>query len=181
MNKVLYLVRHCQASGQQPDAPLTKEGKVQAKLLADFFSRIQIERIVSSPFVRAYQSIAPLAENLGITIDLDARLRERVLSTIMLPDWLEQLRQTFEDFDLCLMGGESSRTAMQRAVAVVDEILLNDAKVTLIVTHGNLMTLLLKYFNEQIGFAEWQSLTNPDIYNVVIGKGHVEVKRIWHE
>ncbi len=181
LNKILYLVRHCQASGQEPEAPLTQEGIIQANLLADFFSRVHVERIVSSPFVRAYQSITPLADRLGITIELDDRLTERVLSTAVLPDWRDHLLKTFDDLDLCLVGGESSRAAMQRAVAVVNEILLHDTKTTFFVTHGNLMTLLLKHFHQQIGFAEWQCLTNPDIYNVVIGNDYVEVKRVWQK
>jgi phosphohistidine phosphatase SixA len=55
MNHVLYLVRHCQATGQEPDAPLTQLGQQQALVLADWLGEAQIERIVSSPFVRAYQ------------------------------------------------------------------------------------------------------------------------------
>jgi 2,3-bisphosphoglycerate-dependent phosphoglycerate mutase len=180
-DKVLYVVRHCQSSGQQPDAPLTQEGKLQAALLSDFFSGVQVERIVSSPFLRAYQSITPLAEKLGITIEVDDRLKEKVLSTKMLPDWLEWVRQSFDDLDLCLVGGESGRTAMQRVVTAVDEIFLHDAKVTIIVTHGKLMTLLLKHFDEQTGFTEWQGLTNPDVYKVMIVKDDVEVKRVWEQ
>jgi hypothetical protein len=30
--------------------------------------------------------------------------------------------------------------------------------------HGNLMTLMLKHFNEQVGYAEWENLRNPDVY-----------------
>jgi broad specificity phosphatase PhoE len=37
---------------------------------------------------------------------------------------------------------------------------------TLLVTHGNLMTLLLKRFDDRIGFAKWQPLTNPDVYSI---------------
>jgi 2,3-bisphosphoglycerate-dependent phosphoglycerate mutase len=33
-----------------------------------------------------------------------------------------------------------------------------------LVTHGNLMTLILKHFNEQVGYAEWENLQNPDVY-----------------
>ncbi len=181
MNKTIYVVRHCQSLGQQQSASLTTEGKAQATLLANFFQGLQVERIVSSPFLRACQSITPLAEQLGISVEIDERLKERLLSTSMLPhsDWLKQLRQTFDDLDLCLPGGESSRSAMQRAVAVVGEIVQHEATVTLIVTHGNLMTLLLKHFNEQIGFAQWQSLTNPDVYSIVTDNVNIEVKRVW--
>jgi broad specificity phosphatase PhoE len=40
------------------------------------------------------------------------------------------------------------------------------ASATLLVTHGNLMALLLKNFDDRIGFAEWQQLTNPDVYRI---------------
>jgi 2,3-bisphosphoglycerate-dependent phosphoglycerate mutase len=26
------------------------------------------------------------------------------------------------------------------------------------------MTLMLKHFNEQVGYAEWENLLNPDVY-----------------
>ena len=45
MNQILYLVRHCQATGQGSDAPLTETGKQQAIELADRFSKVPIELI----------------------------------------------------------------------------------------------------------------------------------------
>ena len=68
---------------------------------------------------------------------------------------------------------------MQRAAAVVSECELHDADVTLLVTHGNLMTLLLKHFDQRIGFVEWQRLTNPDVYRVVLAPERAEIVRVW--
>ena len=96
--KTIYAVRHCRASGQAPDAPLTAEGVVQAAALADFLAPLGIERIVVSPYLRAQQSIAPLAARLGLVVEQDARLVERVLSTGERADWLERLRESFEDW-----------------------------------------------------------------------------------
>lgn len=31
------------------------------------------------------------------------------------------------------------------------------------------MTLILKHFNNQIGYAEWETLQNPDVYGVGLG------------
>ena len=70
--------------------------------------------------------------------------------------------------DYCLEGGESSRAAMTRAVAVMEDVLRHSARVTLLATHGNLMTLMLKHFDDAVGFAEWQSLRNPDVYRVFL-------------
>lgn len=179
MNKQLYVVRHCQAEGQAPEAPLTEEGKRQADLLAGIFQDVKIDRIVSSPFVRAVETAKPLARLLGIDVERDERLAERVLAAGHMPDWLERLRDSFEDMDLIFEGGESSRTAMNRAVSAVQDILQDDVSSVVIFTHGALMTLLLKHFDERYGFAEWQQLTNPDVFLITVSPDRNEVKRIW--
>ena len=181
MVKTIYIVRHCKAAGQAPDAPLTPEGVAQATQLVDRLAMLPIERIISSPFLRATQSIAPLAQRLGLPIATDERLAERILSTADLPDWLAALQVTFDDLDRCFEGGESSRTAMQRAATVLRESELHSAVVTLLVTHGNLMTLLLKHFDQRIGFAEWQRLTNPDVYRVVLAPERAKIVRVWDQ
>lgn len=175
MNHVLYLVRHCQATGQEPDAPLTETGQQQAIALADWLGEAQITRIISSPYIRAYQSVAPLAKRLGLTIEVDDRLIERVLSPTPLNGWREKLAETFVDLDLHFAGGESSLIAMRRGVAVVHGIRQQVGGSTAIITHGNLMTLILKAFDEQIGYTEWANLRNPDVYRVQLGDESVQV------
>jgi 2,3-bisphosphoglycerate-dependent phosphoglycerate mutase len=172
MSQMLYLVRHCQATGQEPDAPLTEIGQQQAIALAGWLSDVSIGRIISSPFVRAYQSIAPLSEHLGLTIEVDDRLVERVLSPVPLDDWRQRLAETFIDLDLSFGEGESSRTAMMRGISVVDRAMQQTTDPVVIVTHGNLMTLILKHFNERVGYTEWENLQNPDVYCIqVSGEG----------
>jgi 2,3-bisphosphoglycerate-dependent phosphoglycerate mutase len=81
---------------------------------------VGVNLLVSSPYTRAQQSIAPLAQRLGLAVELEARLVERVLSAVPLAQWREALRRTFVDLDLAWPGGESSRTAMARGRAVID-------------------------------------------------------------
>ena len=158
MNRVVYLVRHCQATGQAPHASLTDLGKQQAIALANWFSERPVERIISSPLTRAYQSILPLSEQLGVTIEVDDRLTERVLSSVSLDNWRERLAETFVDLDLSFEGGESSRIAMMRGVAVVSQAIYQAKNPIVIVTHGNLMALILKHFDAQVGYATWENL-----------------------
>ena len=178
MHKIFYIIRHAQATGQEPDAPLTPEGEQQAIRLADQFVGLPIERIVSSPYLRAIQSITPLAHRLELPILSDQRLTERVLGPSDLVDWKSALRASFDDLDLCLPGGESSRAATQRAVTVINDLVASDVHTSAIVTHGNLMTLLLKHFNPEIGFDDWQRLTNPDVYRVELEGGSTTLQRI---
>jgi len=113
--KTIYIVRHCQAEGQEAEAPLTADGLVQADRLADLLMDSHVERIISSPYVRAKDSVAPLAGRLKLPVELDERLVERVLCAGFMNDWQQHLEASFRDLDLCLEGGESSRAANQAA------------------------------------------------------------------
>lgn len=177
--KQIFLIRHCEAEGQPPEAPLTDKGFKQALELSKFLSNIEIDRIISSPYKRAIDSIQPLAKNIGVEVETDRRLTERILSTHPMSDWFEKLRITFEDSELTYDGGESSREATDRIVEVVEEIFTSNVENTLIVTHGNLMSLLLTHFNSSFGFEEWKSLSNPDVFLIKAENNQITFERIW--
>lgn len=177
----IYVIRHCKATGQSENAPLTDQGFEQAKSLAHFLSKTGIERVICSPYLRAQQTIEPYVNWGNTPMELDRRLSERVLSTSNLDNWLGCLQRTFDDFDLSFDGGESSRQAMERAVEVVKEFESTESKCIAMVTHGNLMTLVLRHFNARFGFDEWAKLTNPDIFLVDVGENKPKVERVWRE
>ena len=102
-------------------------------------------------------------------------MAERTLSSGNLLNWLELLEKTFTDLDLKLDGGESSREATVRAINVLNESPSN----CVLVTHGNLMSLILKHFDDSIGFQDWKSLSNPDVYTLTIENNESTIKRLW--
>ncbi|MGE7768803.1 histidine phosphatase family protein [Peribacillus sp. NPDC096540] len=177
MLKKIYIVRHCEAQGQPSESPLTEKGSKQANYLVNFFSNAKIERIISSPFLRAIQSVEPLSEKTNIKIEIDERLSERTLST----HWLEKLKTTFNDMELKFEGGESSQEAMNRIINVVDEVFKSETENTVIVSHGNIISLLLKNYNRDFDFECWKNLSNPDIFQLSCTKNEVNMERIWKE
>jgi 2,3-bisphosphoglycerate-dependent phosphoglycerate mutase len=116
-----------------------------------------------------------------LPIEQDERFGERVLfgNGRFTDGWLEKFERTFEDFNLSYEDGESNRQAMVRAKAAIDEILQSNDKNVIIVSHGNLTILMLRLFDERYGFAEWKSLSNPDVFEIVVSDGKGQVKRIW--
>ena len=94
------------------------------------------------------------------------RLNERVLSAEPLADWEAFIRRSFDDPDLTAPGGESARHVLRRANAALKDILDRDHGLPLVVTHGNLMALLLHSADATFGYQGWKSLTNPDVYLV---------------
>ena len=177
--KRIFIIRHCKAEGQEENANLTSEGYTQASMLKNYFDNVQINKIISSPYVRAVQSIKPLAESKEIDIIKDARLSERILSTENYPDWMEKLKMTFQDKSLTFIGGESSNEALCRISSVVDEVINSPEENVMLVTHGAIMSLLLNSMDEGFGFEQWQTLSNPDIYLVEVLEGERTFKRIW--
>ncbi|GEN83547.1 phosphoglycerate mutase [Sporosarcina luteola] len=179
MEKTIYVVRHCSAEGQDPNADLTAEGVMQAEKLASFFKDVEVDRIVTSPFVRARMTAEPIADLKGFYYEEDSRLAERTLSSHNFDDWLLKLEDSFLDVHLKYEGGESTHEAMERVRKVVDE--LPDGSKAVLVTHGNLMSLLLRSYDERIGFEEWQALTNPDVYRVHVRDAKTSVERVWKD
>lgn len=152
------LVRHAKASGQVPTAPLTPEGVAQAANLAERLGSLKITRIVSSPWVRAFDTISPLSERLNVPVQTDERLTERVLSRRDLLFWQTALKASFAMPNLTFPGGESGRQAQTRALSAL-EAARDPAGMAVLVTHGNLLALLLG-----LGFDGWAGLENPDVW-----------------
>jgi broad specificity phosphatase PhoE len=76
----LLLIRHAlphrSEPGQGSDPELSEEGIEQAKRLPDALARFPISRIISSPQIRAMQTAQPVADALGLAVDIDDRLAE---------------------------------------------------------------------------------------------------------
>ncbi|MBR0602171.1 histidine phosphatase family protein [Bacillus safensis] len=180
--KTYYIVRHCQAVGQSKDAALTPQGITQSHELSQFFSSIHLNQIISSPYKRAIQTTEPLAHAKQLEIKIDQRLSERVLSSKPIDNWYEKLKLSFTDLHMTCEGGESSQEAMNRIVEALHEQIKLEKDHTLFITHGNIMSLLLKHADPTIGFEKWEKLSNPDVYILKYFKpDHVEIERIWHK
>jgi len=175
----LILVRHASATGQEALAELTDEGRAQARVLAGLLLPYRMERVISSPFVRATETIRPLCERANLQLETDPRLVERVLSGQPLADWRDHLRRSFDDFDYRLEGGESARAAQRRGMSVLQSALESKA-LCVLVTHGNLLALMLNAIDGSVGFDHWSKLSNPDAF--IVGfepDAPAPIRRIW--
>ena len=69
------LVRHAKAGDREkwdaPDdlRPLTTKGEAQADALVDQLGGYEIERVLSSPYLRCTQTVAPLAAARGLAVE----------------------------------------------------------------------------------------------------------------
>ena len=78
----LFVVRHVKAGdrsrwqGVDEERPASKNGRRQAIALADRLEPEEVTALISSPALRCIQTLEPLADRLGIKIEIDERLAE---------------------------------------------------------------------------------------------------------
>ena len=77
---MLLLIRHARAGdrhawdGDDRVRPVDDRGRLQSVALVEALADFKIDRIVSSPYLRCVQTVEPLAEALGLEIELDEQL-----------------------------------------------------------------------------------------------------------
>jgi phosphohistidine phosphatase SixA len=78
----LLLFRHATAGHRRPGddddhlRPLDERGRRQADALPGQYAGFDVERVLTSPYVRCRQSVEPLAESLALPVEERAELAE---------------------------------------------------------------------------------------------------------
>ena len=148
--------------------PLTAKGMRDASQLCDTLSSMRVDATYSSPYLRARQTIEPIAQARGLAIETVEDLRERVLSPVDLPDWRAHLKRSWEDFDYAPVGGETSREAQARVVRVLEMVAARHTGGTvMLASHGNLIALALNAFMPSVDYAFWESIPMPAVFTLI--------------
>lgn len=85
-DSILLLVRHAKAgrrsewNGDDSLRPLEKAGRTQAEMLAPMLAAFGVRRLHSAPRVRCEQTLAPLADELGVEITIEPVLSDEAYS-----------------------------------------------------------------------------------------------------
>jgi len=106
---MLHLVRHALAgnrpawTGDDFQRPLDSAGQAQARAIGAELSGRPVKRILSSPALRCTDTVAPLAQALGLEIEKANELAEGA-STARTLDLLSKLAPSVGDSVLCSHG-----------------------------------------------------------------------------
>lgn len=191
MKTTIYFVRHgiapfsLEQEKTSGGARLNEQGQADAQRVATLLEDKRIDVIVSSSHHRARETVLPLAELLHKDIILYNELIERPIATlneaISEEELINAIERSFTDKDYCMPEGETTRQAQERAMPVIFKLLSDyQGKRIVIGTHGNIMTIIMNYFDSNYGFNFWQQTSKPDIYEVEFeDKQLISVQRLW--
>jgi broad specificity phosphatase PhoE len=164
--------------------PLSAQGLKDADAVRDSLADRSIDAIYSSPYRRARQTVEPLAAHLALPIVEVWDFRERTLSEGRVPDFQAAARATWEDFLFAHPGGETNAAAQRRGTSALLEIIARhrDSRVV-VATHGTLLTLMLRAFDDAIGVEFWSAISIPDIYLLSLDEANAahSIQRVWRE
>ncbi|QQZ60378.1 histidine phosphatase family protein [Paenibacillus sonchi] len=156
------IARHGLATGNQMDAPLSPVGLGQAEQLAGLLAgmeNVHIDKFLSSPYRRAWQTAEIIEKRLSIKLEqADRRLKEKGV-------------QGFDE-------DETDEEVLSRVTGLAEELLEGDSQTVLLVTHRLTMTLLMNRYDPSFTLEQGRHITNPDLYELKFTHGNGHVKRL---
>ncbi|WLR44356.1 histidine phosphatase family protein [Bacillus carboniphilus] len=165
----LYFIRHAHST-YTPDEkgrPLSERGLNDAKRVTEVLKREDIDHIISSPYQRAIQTVQGIANHTNKQMEVVDGFKERRLAKGPVEDFTYAITKVWEDEHFSWDGGESNMEAQERGVQATYDVLKKyDGKNVVIGTHGNIMVLIINYFDKKYDFAFWKELGMPDIYKL---------------
>jgi broad specificity phosphatase PhoE len=171
----MFLIRHGQSqfneafsrTGRDPlivDAPLTARGEEQARAAARKMTGKKITRLFCSPYTRALQTAAPIAEALNLPVQVDPLLGERRLYTCDIGTPCASLRTRWQTHDFVRLEKEEwwpaaheSEEDIERRVHAFMALRQDDAdmETTVIVSHWYFIFTLAGMDAENAEILEW--------------------------
>lgn len=179
----LFFVRHAHSTYTQDELkrPLSKRGFDDAIHVTEFLKEEEIDVVVSSPYKRAVQTVNGIAEYINTEIEIIDGFKERTLSTVPVSDFTFAITKVWEDYNFSWEGGESNIVAQKRGVKTTFDVLNKyKGKNVVVGTHGNIMVLIMNFFDKQYDFMFWKNLDMPDIFKLTFDGSELKsVKRLW--
>ena len=169
---VIVLVRHAEPvipSLGGPDdyhRPLTETGHVQAEGLVEELAAMRPDLIAASPYLRAVQTVEPLARALDMPVQTDYALREWDSGLEPTPDYARHYAASWADPDFARPGGESLRQLAVRAAKGLNDLARNHGTVV-VGSHGTFVSRALIGFG--LTAVDWpfsQAMPMPAVYRI---------------
>lgn len=158
----IYFVRHAEPNYSNHDnalRELSAKGMADRALVTDYLRDKGIAAVLSSPYKRAVDTVAPLADALGLPVETVDGFRERQISGAWIQDFDAYSRRQWADFSYKRSGGESLGEVERRNIAALDGVLARFPEQAVAVgSHGTALATILHHFRPRFGYNGFQRL-----------------------
>ncbi|WMM25464.1 histidine phosphatase family protein [Tissierella sp. MB52-C2] len=173
----IYLVRHAEVDyiPDEYSRPLSEKGSKDVLRLTELFKEYYISRVISSPYLRAINTIRGIAENRGVTIEIVDDFRERKIANRPVEDFIFFTKQQWNDFDYYLEDGENLNEVQARGINALKNIIEKYSGENIVIgTHGTILAAILNFFDKKYNYDFWKSMKMPDVFKLQFKDGNME-------
>ena len=158
----VYFVRHAEPNYDNHDdvsRELSPKGLQSSKYLVNSFATIQIDAFCSSLYLRAMDTIKPLADSRGQIIHLIPDFRERKITDHWIDDFTGFTEKQWTDFNYHLPGGESLSMVQERNIRALEDLLQAHPDQTILIgTHGTALSTIINYYKPDFQLADFHRI-----------------------
>jgi 2,3-bisphosphoglycerate-dependent phosphoglycerate mutase len=165
----IYLVRHAHSiyTPDELNRPLSEKGAIDAGRITEILLNENIDIVLASSYRRAIQTVEGISKYIGTEIIIEDAFKERKIAEGSVENFDSAITKLWTNFNFAYKGGESNLEAQSRGVDSLNKVLNKyNGKNVVIGTHGNIMVLIMNYFDNKYDYEFWKNLSMPDIYKL---------------
>ena len=183
MRKDFYVFRHGETElnkqkrwqGSGMDYDLNENGILQAQGLIDKLNNKGLEKIFSSPLIRAKHTAEIVAKALNISVEIRPDLRECFYGKAegqLIVDLQKEVPEIVNNwnnpqyFNIKFEGGESKKDALNRVMKELLKLTSEDFKIAGVAIHGGTMGAMLNFLHY-----DFDKLPNCAAFHLVFDNG----------
>ncbi len=158
----VYFIRHAQSDRFVHDdrtRPLTSAGMSDTRKITEILEKSGITHIISSPYTRTIQTVTDLSEKLGLEIETDEDFRERNAGQWHGENFIEFIRNQWEDFSYHILDGECLADVQKRNISALHRwIEKYNGETVAIATHGTALSTMINYYYPEFSFESFMRI-----------------------
>ncbi len=158
----VYFVRHAESDHSIRDEltrPLTLKGSADVKQVTAYLKDKEIHEVLSSPYIRAIDTVQDFANAAGLELKVINDFRERKVDSIWIEDFLSFSKKQWEDFNYKLSDGECLREVQERNIKALREVLSEyQGKNIVIGTHGTALSTIINYYQSTYAYKDFERI-----------------------
>lgn len=158
----VFYVRHAEPDYTNHDdltRALTAKGEADCRLVTRFLRDKGIQAVLSSPYLRAVDTVAGFAREQGLEMEIIPDFRERKIGNVWLDDFDAFAARQWADFDCKLPDGESLKEVQERNIRALHAALLRHPGQNIVIAgHGTALSTILNYYDPAFGFRQFMEI-----------------------
>ena len=152
----VYFVRHAEPDYNNHDdflRPLTDKGIKDRIKVTNYLMDKNIDVVLSSPYIRAVDTVAHFAKNAGLSVEKVNDFRERKIDSSWIEDFNTFCKMQWHDFNYKLEGGESLNEVQQRNIRALNDVLNKYQDKNIVIgTHGTALSTIINYYDNRFNY-----------------------------